>query len=294
MKNRIISTKTCIEFREHFVSYTLREISNAFDAHEIRCDLEYQPHGISGQRRTLVEQYYYTVDWSDRKSTKRVLRVFEDVVSKLLAPEEPFDWFMRSDSEKENHLKVNHNTAKKLISFLKQDGFEWQDGKFIDSVSTPGLDDLSSITKPFEWHHLALQIQRMKESVAVDPSLAIGTAKELIETVCKTILDERGVIITNTPEIPLLTKTVLTELSLVPEGIEDEKRGSDIIKAILRSLGTIGNNLAQLRSLYGTGHGKNAKNLALQSRHAKLAVGTAATFVTFLFETHQENQRKNK
>ncbi|MBA4695885.1 MAG: hypothetical protein H2069_00680 [Legionella sp.] len=46
-------------------------------------------------------------------------------MSKLIAPEEPFDWFMRSDKEKENHLKVNHNKAEKLIFFLKQDGFEW-------------------------------------------------------------------------------------------------------------------------------------------------------------------------
>jgi hypothetical protein len=295
MKKRIISAKTCIEFREYFVGCILREISNAFDAYEIRCDLDYQPPKITGERRILVEQYFHTVDWTDRKSTNQVLKVFGNEVSKLLTPssEDPLEW-LRSDNEKENLLKINHNKAQKLISFLKHDGFEWQDDKFIDSVSSSGLEDLSNITKLFDWQHLALQIQRMKESVDIDPSLAIGTSKELIETVCKTILEERGVIITNTPEIPFLTKTVLTELSLVPEGIEDEKRGSELIKAILRSLGTIGNNLAQLRSLYGTGHGKNAKSKALQSRHAKLAVGTSATFVTFLFETHQENQRKNK
>ena len=291
---RIISAKTCMEFREHFVGCTLREISNAFDAYEVRCNLDYQPPRLTGERRVLVEQYYHTVDWTDRKSAGRVLKVFENQVSKLFDPKESFDWFMKTDSEKEDYQNFSCNVANKLISFLKQDGFEWHNGKFIESMASSGFGDLSDLTKPLEGSHIAMQIQRMKESVDVDPSLAIGTAKELIETVCKTILEERDVLITCTPEIPVLTKTLLAELSLVPEGIDDGKRGADLIKAILRSLGTIGNNLGQLRGLYGTGHGKTAKTQALQSRHAKLAIGAAATFITFVFETHQENEKKHK
>ena len=42
---------------------------------------------------------------------------------------------------------------------------------------------------------------------------------------------------------------------------------------------------AELRGLYGTGHGKHANTEGLSARHAKLAVGAAATLVTFLFET---------
>ena len=38
-------------------------------------------------------------------------------------------------------------------------------------------------------NYLKQQIQRMEQSIDSDPSLAIGTAKELIETCCKTILN---------------------------------------------------------------------------------------------------------
>ena len=62
-----------------------------------------------------------------------------------------------------------------------------------------------------------------------------------------------------TPDIPALTKETLKELKLVPEGIPDSARGSDITKRLLQNLGTIGNNLAELRGLYGTGHGKHGK-----------------------------------
>lgn len=47
--------------------------------------------------------------------------------------------------------------------------------------------------------------------------------------------------------------------------------------------------MAELRNLYGTGHGPSAKtNRGIQPRHARLATGVAATLASFLFETHLE------
>ncbi|KAF0098803.1 MAG: hypothetical protein FD187_2463 [bacterium] len=287
MSKQIISIKTRNEFREYFVGGTLRTIAEAFDACGIRCDLEYQP-SVNGQRRTLVEQYYHTVDWESRKSINRVLMVFENEIKELFAPSHAVSgWATDSDNK---HEATRHAQAEKLIYWLKQDGFDWVNGKIVATTGTPVLDDLADATHKLEGAHLLQQIQRLKESVDTDPSLAIGTAKELIETVCKTILEERGMPVDGTPDIPTLTKAVLKELSLVPEGVPEGKRGSDLIKAILRSLGTIGNDLGQLRGLYGTGHGKSANTQPLQPRHAKLAVGAAATLVTFLFETHRDNK----
>ncbi|HMS83170.1 MAG TPA: abortive infection family protein [Nitrospira sp.] len=60
-----------------------------------------------------------------------------------------------------------------------------------------------------------------------------------------------------------------------------------MLKRLLRSLGTIGNDLAELRGLYGTGHGKHGEFEGLSTHHARLAVGCAATLVLFLFDTHK-------
>ena len=56
----------------------------------------------------------------------------------------------------------------------------------------PNLIDLAKIAARFDADYLRQQIIRMEEAVESDPALAIGTAKELIETCCKTILEERG------------------------------------------------------------------------------------------------------
>jgi hypothetical protein len=154
----------------------------------------------------------------------------------------------------------------------------------------PSLEPLKEQAKVLNANHLAEQIRRMEASVETDPSLAIGTAKELIETCCKTILAERGKPVSGTPDVSTLTKETLKELKLVPEGVPDAARGADVIKRLLSNLGTIGNGLAELRGLYGTGHGKHGSTSGLSTRHAKLAVGAAAALTVFLFETHRETK----
>jgi len=153
------------------------------------------------------------------------------------------------------------------------------------------LDPLKQQAEILNASHLKDQIRRMEASLEADPSLAIGTAKELVETCCKTILAERGKPVSGTPEISTLTKDTLKELKLVPEDVPEAARGADVIRRLLKNLGTIGNGLAELRGLYGTGHGKHGSTTGLGIRHAKLAVGAAATLCVFLFETHTETKR---
>jgi Abortive infection C-terminus len=175
--------------------------------------------------------------------------------------------------------------TEKLIERCKEIAARLLSGKV-------NLDHLKQTATVFDARHLADQIRRMEQSIESDPALAIGTAKELVETCCKTILAERGKPVTGTPDMPTLTKETMKELKLVPEGIHEASRGSDIIKRLLSNLGTIGNGLAELRGLYGTGHGKHGKTSALSARHAKLAVGSASTLATFLFDTHKETMRE--
>ncbi len=148
----------------------------------------------------------------------------------------------------------------------------------------PSLGDLKAQASKFNASYMAEQIRRMERAVESDPSLAIGTAKELVETCCKTILAERGKQITGTPDVSTLTKQTLKELNLVPDGIDDATRGADVIKRLLSNLGTIGNGLAELRGLYGTGHGKHGGSSSLRTRHAKLAVGAASTLAVFFLK----------
>jgi HEPN domain-containing protein len=123
--------------------------------------------------------------------------------------------------------------------------------------------------------------------VNADPDLAIGTAKELIESCCKTILAERGVEVPKNADISVLVKLTSKELELTPNQIPEQAKAAESIKRLLSNLASVAQGIAELRNHYGTGHGKAAGSRGLQPRHAKLAVGAASTLSVFLAETHQ-------
>jgi len=131
----------------------------------------------------------------------------------------------------------------------------------------------------------------MEAAVINDPGLAIGTAKELVETCCKTILDARGVAFSKGADLPELVRLTSKELELTPDDIPEKAKAADTIKRLLSNLATITQGVAELRNHYGTGHGKTAGAKGLQSRHAKLAVGAASTLAVFFSETHGERPK---
>ena len=182
--------------------------------------------------------------------------------------------------------------------YLKNDGFQLVEktrisgkpvfvGRHVGVVSTPGIGAARDALSGADAGHVAQQITRMETAVQNDPGLAIGTAKELIETCCRTILAERGVDIPRNLDLPQLVKLTSRELELTPADIPEQAKTADTIKRLLSNLATITQGIAELRNQYGTGHGKQASARGLSSRHAKLAVGAASTLAVFLVETHR-------
>ena len=90
--------------------------------------------------------------------------------------------------------------------------------------------------------------------------------------------------------MPAATSFVQASAGVVASAVGDvarhASRGTEAVRVLLGSLSAIIGKLAELRNLYGTGHGKQPSTRGLHPRHARLAVGAAGTLSTFLFETH--------
>ncbi len=188
---------------------------------------------------------------------------------------------------------------------LKNDGFQIVEklrisnrpvfvGRYIGSPTVPGITSARESLALMDPGYVAQQVTRMEAAVLNDPALAIGTAKELVETCCKTILQERGVPFAKDADIPQLVKLTSQTLELTPADIPDSVAASDMIKRLLGNLAMVGYGIAEIRNKYGTGHGKTSGTKGLQTRHAKLIVGAASTLAVFLVETHQERPDNNR
>lgn len=129
------------------------------------------------------------------------------------------------------------------------------------------------------------QIKRMEESLQKDdPELAIGTAKEFLETLCKTILRNLGQTKISTDDFPALVRQTTKQLTIIPSGLANSEAIKKTITILINNLASIGHHLAELRNPYGTGHGKDANHIGLEIHHARLAVGVATALGVFLFD----------
>jgi AbiJ-like protein/abortive infection Abi-like protein len=159
--------------------------------------------------------------------------------------------------------------------------------------SLPHMEAVKRVAERLSGHYIAQQVRRLQEAVEKDPELAIGTAKEFLETLCKTILTERGAPIAKDEDLPALVKITIRSLSIVPKGIAAQSQSEKTITVLLNNLGSVGHHLAEMRNQFGTGHGRPTDHVSLQKRHARLAVGAAATLAVFLYECHEAEPTKH-
>lgn len=145
----------------------------------------------------------------------------------------------------------------------------------------------NEIKNIFNANYVTQQINFMESSIESSPYQAIGIAKELIETTCKSIFRDRQEDYDKNWELSRLMRETTKLLRLTPDHITDEAKAAKSIRQILGSLSSVVQGIAEVRNEYGSGHGKDSSFRGLQPRHAKLAVGAASTLAIYLLETHE-------
>jgi hypothetical protein len=127
-------------------------------------------------------------------------------------------------------------------------------------------------------------LRRIDRDLKTDPGGAIGSSKELVESVLKQILDDYAVSYGKGDDMMDLYKKVQKELRLNTEAVPDNRKGSEAAVKTLRALVTTIQSLAELRNQIGSGHGRAHQVVAL-TRHGRLAFNSSVTVVEFLLDT---------
>jgi hypothetical protein len=113
-----------------------------------------------------------------------------------------------------------------------------------------------------------------------DPEGAVTSARTLLETVCKRILDETETDYDDKDDLPSLYKAVATKLNIAPS-----QHTEDTFKRILGGATSVVEGLGSLRNKIGDAHGQGKKAVRPSARHAQLAVNLAGAMATFIVET---------
>ena len=248
-------------FRSLMTGSTVGEISAAFHDEGIapNPDCTYEDSSV---RRVTTQSYLEAVDWTDLDRVSRALRVFERLLHGFES--QYTDSFYKS---------------------LRRDGFAADQetghitpiGPRLPFGSLSGLKDASAIRE---------QLGRIQRAIIDDPALAVGSAKELIESTAKVVLTERGQQVDESADLPSLIRAAQQSIGLHPSSVTPGPDGSDAVKKILGSVSGIAIGLAELRNRgYGTGHGPAVARVGLRARHAHLAVNAAFTWCQLMLDT---------
>lgn len=203
------------------------------------------------------------------------------------------------------HPLVRRNPAevKELLSLfnthLRHDGIEFAQTGSVDGRPLYGPRKLGAASAILTERRTTLeslggqvrqQLERARSAEAgADPALAIGTAKEIVETVCKTVLHEFGRTWPADVKVSALMRQVGEVVEFAPA---HWKAAGQSIEALLNNLWNIPVRLGELRNLAGTDHGRPAGAQDLLPLHARLALDAAATFASFVVEAAQRTKAK--
>lgn len=178
------------------------------------------------------------------------------------------------------------------MSALQRDGAPIDgDGNLLEVGSSPvvlPLDEFERLSQP---EVLVKHLERIGNNLSKDPAAAIASAKELVESTCKFVLDDYGIAYNKKDDLPELYRATSKALKIDRDAVPGNRKGSESARKVLQNQATTVQSMAELRNELGLGHGRTRNSEALE-RHARLAFNAARTVVEFVLQTWHQRKRQ--
>lgn len=181
-------------------------------------------------------------------------------------------------------------------SYIKGVSGQWEPRRaHVRDAMTPLIDNLegankapvdpvaSDVLQDFDSDGVHRVWIKALERRHTDPEGAITSARTLLETVCKRVLDETGTEYNDNDDLPTLYRSVAMRLKIAPS-----QHTNEVFKRILGGATSVVEGLGTLRNKIGDAHGHGKRAVRPTPRHAQLAVNLAGAMATFMVETWNE------
>jgi len=144
----------------------------------------------------------------------------------------------------------------------------------------PSDEPVSDALEQFDAAHVHAVWSKALDRRDNDPEGAITSARTLLESVCKHILDDLQIEYEDKGDLPKLYRSTAKALNLAPSQHTEE-----VFKQILGGCTAVVEGLGSLRNRLSDSHGKGKAPVKPATRHAELAVNLAGATATFLVAT---------
>ncbi len=160
-----------------------------------------------------------------------------------------------------------------------------------DDKGVVALGDVEAVSLQMGIEEVNRHAARIRKSIGDDPEQAIGSAKELLESVLKGILEITEASASH--DISALLKEAQRKLDLEPQKDAEGHRRDKTTKRTLSNLGQVVIGVNEVRNFFGTGHGR-FQSREIKLAHARLTVNAAVSVATFLVEVASNENRGHR
>ena len=164
------------------------------------------------------------------------------------------------------------NEFEPVFSCIESEGFQPVEIELKEILSKMNIPAISNV-----WD----KIMKRKND---DPDGAITSAKTLLETVCKFILDEHKQTYSEKDDMPTLYKKTAQTLKINT----DPKLNQTFLKIFSGCTSIVG-GVTELRGILGDAHGKGSEYIKAEEKFASLAIGLAGSMTIFLLKSHLDS-----
>lgn len=193
--------------------------------------------------------------------------------------------------EPPHHISVSNNFNLTLDGWKQYKELQKKKNDPMLFAVAHGFEELNPLNTTIE---LTEYMDRIRNSLPDDLSLAIGTTKELLEATMKTILGRLGHKVPANIKFQELSNDCFSKLGLgytSPPDSEDEKH----LRAIVHSAKEMIITVNKLRNRVGTGHGRAAgDNLKITATDASLVASTGMILCAWLLRRHDSNSGSSR
>lgn len=257
--HRMISTRTLNTFQDYIVAnLSEREIERLFEDNGFR-----KTPFVVCKDKTALFKSYLTSFVVFSQNEKEQLTVFEEGIAKILKANNIVAYM-------DGHLGEKYK--KEILEALKKDGYELVNDK-LTKVDTP-IDTIEVSPKTI----LLKNYANLKESDESSPEKKIGLAKDLLESLYKTLCDEANIQYEKGEYFDSLAKKALDNFELISVECSEKEKSSEYIKQIIK---TVSLKINEIRNIHGYGHGKNKAYKPIDIETAKLIANLTISIATF-------------
>ena len=139
--------------------------------------------------------------------------------------------------------------------------------------------------------HIEEQVKAIERAVIENAGLTFDLARTLVESVCRTVLSERGIAYTEDDDVPRPFRMICQSLPFLPATASNEVETRQSLTRTLGGLSAAIQGICELRNQCGfASHGSSNPRPMMESVQALLAAEAADTIIGFIHRVHRQHR----